>query len=220
MRARTRSGRALVVAAWVLLLGGGSAGGVEFGAGGGGRFGGGPAPRNMLPKMGREIDAVKAEYKYRGADLTGQSSGGMSSTVAGNFNFERVLEFTAAAKTTAMDKPALLKRISKAFVADMQRQPQATLKLAIGDPGGMSRMVTLKYPDRIVSLIDEGGTWTLWVARANGKAAHEAVVVDHDAGKDVPQAHRRDFIEAAKLLATLTDDALPSKKHGLGPAGR
>jgi hypothetical protein len=84
----------------------------------------------------------------------------------------------------------------------------------------MSRMVTLKYPDRIVSLIDEGGTWTLWVARANGKAAHEAVVVDHDAGKDVPQAHRRDFIEAAKLLATLTDDALPSKKHGLGPAGR
>jgi hypothetical protein len=174
----------------------------------------------MLPKMGREIDAVKAEYKYRGADLTGQSSGGVSSNVDGNFNFARVLEFTAATEATAMDKPALLKRISTGFVADMQRQPQATLRLAIGDPGGMSRMVTLKYPDRIVSLIDEGGTWTLWVARANGKAAHEAVVVDHDAGKDVPQAHRRDFIEAAKLLATLTDDALPSKKHGLGPAGR
>lgn len=221
MQAWIQSGRAGVVAAWVLVLGGGSVGGVEFGAGVGNRFGAGAAPRNMLPQMGREVDAVKAEYKDRGADLTGESSGGFSNAVAGNFNRKQVLEFTAATETTAMDKAALLKRISTAFVADMRQQPQATLSLAIGDPDGMSRMVTLKYPDRIVSLIDEGGTWTLRVAaRIKGKAIHEAVVVDHDAGQDVPQARRPDFVAAATLLATLTEDALPSKKHGLGPGGR
>lgn len=220
MRAWISAGRALMVAACVLVLCRGTVGGVDFSAGAGGRFGPGTAPRNMLPRMGRAVEAAIAEYKDSGADLTGKSSENVGNAVAGNFNFTKVLEFAAATETTPMDKPAILKRISTAFLADVQRQPQATLGLVIGDPGGMSRMVTLKYPDRIVSLIDEGGTWTLRVARAKGRAVHEAVVVDHDAGKDVPQAQRPDFVEAAKLLATLTDDALPSKKLRLGPAGR
>ena len=215
MQAWIRAASAVFVAAWALGICGRTVTAVDFAAGAGGQFGQGAAPRNILAKMGREIDAIVAENKKRGTDLMGKRSGG-----AGNLNFTKVLEFTTSPGSTPMDKSAMLKRISKAFVADMQRESQATLGLAIADQGGLSRMVTLKYPDRIVSLVDEGGTWTLMVAKTKGKAVHEGMVEDHDAGNDVPGAHRQDFVEAANLLSTLTDDALPSKKLGRGPAGR
>jgi hypothetical protein len=58
---------------------------------------------------------------------------------------------------------------------------QAAWRLAIRDSDGFSRTMTLKrQADRVVSPIDDDGTWTHRFYEGPGKPGHKGLVEDHD----------------------------------------
>jgi hypothetical protein len=151
----------------------------------------------IVPTMNDEIGLIVESYGRRGGEL------GNRSCCANNTNsIVLALSFAPTNDTEPTDRAALLERIAREFLKDMAQRKNALLRCKLRDSLGLSQAVVRKFPDRVISLVDDDGDWTLRVDQGGGKVIHKGVVNDHDKGSDVPDAQRQDFLLVAELLAT------------------
>jgi hypothetical protein len=166
-----------------------------------------------LKEMEGEILRIRQELHRRGDQV------GMASS-SGPGHFIRTMTVRPTTGSTPVGKAALLERIRGTFVTDVRRFDTGMLSFGIREHANSARIVVRKHPDRVVSLLDDEGQWTLQINRLDGRSIHKGVVKDHVDGSDVPPAHLQDFRYAAEILAIPLDDYGAHKEAHSHPALR
>lgn len=152
-----------------------------------------------LKEMEAEALRIERDIRKGGGNVEKAAASGPGGS------FIRTMRLSPTVGSAPVDKAALLERIRRPFCTDVRRFDTGVLVFEIRDHSNSARMVVVKHPDRVVSLLDDEGQWTLQIDRLDGRSIHKGVVMDHVDGSDVPAAHLQDFRYTAEILVIPLD---------------